>query len=99
MTKRAPSAKPKFYKVHLQDELPAIGSGHRLVFAREGRKWVFILYPFDVTTVKMKLAAWERVKREEVDCTEYVINHMEKRLRLMKRLPTAFEKSVLGFLA
>ncbi len=51
MTKQAP-APTNLYRVHLQDELPAIGSGHRWVFAREGHKWAFVLDPFTVTTMK-----------------------------------------------
>ncbi len=94
MTKqvRAPT---NLYRVQLQDELPAIGSGHRWVFAREGTKWAFILDPFTVTTAKVRIAAWRGIKRERVPHSTYIINHMRHRLVLLNRAPTAFERTAL----
>ena len=35
-----PKGNWELYHLHLADELPRIGSGHRLVYANVGRKWV-----------------------------------------------------------
>ena len=35
-----PKGEWKLYRLHLADELPRIGSGHRLAYATIGRKWV-----------------------------------------------------------
>ncbi len=95
MTKQAP-APTNLYRVHLQDELPAIGSGHRWVYAREGTKWAFILDPFTVTTVKVRIAVWRGIKRERIPHSAHIINHMKQRLVSLNRAPTAFERTALA---
>ncbi len=94
MTKQAP-APTELYRVQLQDELPAIGSGLRWVYAREGHKWAFVLCPFTVTTVKMRIEAWRAVKRERVARSTYITNYMKQRLVSLNRAPTAFERTAL----
>ncbi len=90
------SAMTEMFKVHLQDELPAIGSGHRWVFAREGKKWVFVLCPFTVTTTKVRMGVWQGIKRgSPLTRSNYIISHMKRTLAFMGRPPTAFEKSAI----
>ncbi len=93
MNKRA---KTELFRLQLQDELPAIGSGHRWVFVREGRKWVFILCPFTVTTTKVRVGVWRGLKHgPPLIRSPYIIKHMKRTLVLLGRSPTAFEKSAL----
>ena len=52
----------KMYRIHLQDELRKIGSGHRTVLIKEGRVWVTV---FDWTTLRhqrLKKSAWAALK-------------------------------------
>lgn len=49
--------------VHLQDEIPRVGSGQRTVFVRAvGRKWVR-LTTISGKPVKVLRSVWDRVKR------------------------------------
>ncbi len=90
------SAKTEMFKVQLQDELPTIGSGHRWVFAREGRKWVFVLDPFTITTTKVRVERWRAVKKEQITCSSHILQYMRQRLDACERPTTAFEKSALA---
>ncbi len=90
--KKAPTL---LYKVQLEDELPAIGSGHRWVYARKGTKWVFILCPFTVNTVKLRLSVWQGLKKVRWEKEEFVRKYLKARLEMLNRSPTAFELSAL----
>src|SRR5262249_43131346 len=48
--------------VWLQDECAPIGSGRRLVWVREGRKWCK-LASLDGTRVKIPMALWKQIAR------------------------------------
>jgi hypothetical protein len=48
----------QMYRIHLNDELRKIGSGHRTVLIKEGRVWITV---FDWTTLRhqrIKKSAW-----------------------------------------
>jgi len=49
-------------EVHLMDEAAPIGSGRRLVWVREGRKWCK-LCAVDGTKAKIPMATWARIAR------------------------------------
>ncbi len=84
------------YRVHLEDEIPAVGSGHRWVFAREGRKWAFVLCPFTANTVRVRIATWQGVKKEPQGTSKYIHDYLQDRLRSLGREPTSFERSALS---
>ena len=44
------------FRLHLEDEIPALGCGVRVVLVKIGRKWVRIKSPSDTR--------WTRIKRE-----------------------------------
>jgi len=50
-------------KVHLEDEMPALGCGVRLVDFKVGRKWVYVRTPYDWAgrSSKVPLAAWNKI--------------------------------------
>lgn len=50
-----------FVHVHLDDEAPAIGSGHRIVFAAEGRRWLSLCCPWTFRTARLPLPAGRAV--------------------------------------
>ena len=49
------------FTVHLMDEMPAIGSGQRTVFARVGRKWVRVQSECGRHRVRLRRPTWERL--------------------------------------
>lgn len=83
------------YQVQLEDEMPVIGSGWRFVFAREGTKWVFVLDPFSINTVKLSLSKWKGVKKTLWEDGTYIRNYLHERLEKLGRTPTVFEMSAL----
>ncbi len=90
--KKAPTI---LYRVQLEDEIPVIGSGHRWVFAREGKKWAFILCPFSVNTVKLQLSVWQGIKKDRWKKEKFIRKYLRARLALLGRAPTSFELSAL----
>ena len=84
------------YKVQLEDEIPAIGSGTRWVFAREGRKWALVLCPFTANTVRLPIDVWRGIKRDRWGAGVCSKDYLRGRIRSMDRDPTAFEKSALA---
>jgi hypothetical protein len=45
--------------IMLQDEIPAIGTGLRHVFAHVGHKWVSLIYPPMARTVRIHRRLWD----------------------------------------
>ncbi len=91
-----PTAAPTLlYRLHLEDELPTIGSGHRWVYAREGHKWVFVLCPFTANTVRTPIARWRSIKQEPWAKGDFIREYLRGRLKSLGREPTAFELSAL----
>lgn len=60
------AAPVRFLSVHLKDEAPAIGSGLRFVFVKQGRKWVYLLSPYTMRACKMRRGTWEALGAAEV---------------------------------
>lgn len=56
------------FVVHLQDEIPKIGSGRRIVTARIGRKWVYVKDKYH--SAKVKRSLWESLGPTEHETTE-----------------------------
>ena len=57
----------QMYRIHLQDELRQIGSGHRTVLIKEGRVWITVL---DWTTLRhqqIKKSAWAMLNPVAID--------------------------------
>ena len=57
----------QMYRIHLQDELRQIGSGHRMVLVKEGRVWITVL---DWTTLRhqrVKKSAWAALNPVPID--------------------------------
>ena len=48
-------------RVYLQDEIPAFGSGWRILVAQEGRKWVHLTDP-QGRQRKILLALWRQIQ-------------------------------------
>ncbi len=88
--KKAPTL---LYRVQLEDEMPAIGSGWRWVYAREGHKWAFILCPFTINTVRIPLSKWQGIKRARWEKESFILAGLKARLDKLERSPTAFELS------
>ncbi len=89
------AAPTQLYRVHLQDEIPAIGSGMRWIYVREGTKWAFILCPFTANTVRLPIATWRGIKADLWGAGDFIREFLRGRLRSMEREPTAFEQSAL----
>ena len=54
------------YKVHLQDEIPAIGSGVHFVTVRMmGWKWVRIVRPHRINCIKIRRSLWDSLDAVE----------------------------------
>tara|TARA_R110000787_G_scaffold30422_1_gene81713 strand:- start:53 stop:280 length:228 start_codon:yes stop_codon:yes gene_type:complete len=49
----------KSFWIHLNDEAPHIGSGHRRVWAVVGRKWVYLANRED--RQRIKLSTWNEI--------------------------------------
>ena len=54
------------YWVHVGNH-SVLGSGRRLVYARLGRKWVYIIERPSGNRTKMRLSAWNIFKPEEAE--------------------------------
>ena len=59
------------YALMLKDEAPRIGSGLRIVYVKEGRKWAFITHhsgdpknTFRKIRIRMRLSKWKDIKEE-----------------------------------
>lgn len=58
----------KLFRVHLQDEIPGIGQGERLVEAQVGRKWAYVRrHPVRMNRKhRVRLATWQALNPEEI---------------------------------
>lgn len=50
------------FNIMFKDEAPAIGSGMRFVFAKFGRKWVYLLSPYSLKSCRISLKTWTDLK-------------------------------------
>lgn len=61
----------KVFRVHLNDEIPRVGSGERLVEADVGRKWVRVRrhsrFADTAHSSRLGVNAWEALKPVPVD--------------------------------
>lgn len=61
--------KEQIYSVHLQDEMPRIGSGRRTVVVKVGRKWVYVRNntndPLLIRKCKIKLNQWNTIVKNK----------------------------------
>ena len=59
----------KNYRIHCHDELPYIGSGHRTVMAKVGRKWVRVKSRVHEKSwpSKIKLKTWNVILVKELE--------------------------------
>ena len=55
------------FSVHLQDEIPKIGSGRRILSARVGRKWVYVRDLYHKARVKRSL--WDSLNPSALEET------------------------------
>ena len=55
----------RFYRLHLRDQIPRIGSGVRWVYASPGRKWVRVVSPDGYHRAKIARRAWDALRAEE----------------------------------
>jgi len=55
-----------WYRVHIIDEAGSIGSGHRLVFAKEGRLRTTIRCPFTCMSKELATSVWQRMRPVKV---------------------------------
>lgn len=65
MTAKPPAPALPF-RVLFKDEAPAMGSGLRFVFARIGRKWVYLLCPYTLKACKLRLWKWKTLGAEPI---------------------------------
>lgn len=59
----------KHYRIHAHDEVPHIGSGHRTVLAKVGRKWVRVKSRVHENSwsTKIKLKTWNDILVKELE--------------------------------
>lgn len=99
MTARTPGPAPaRLFTVTLQDEAPAIGCGMRFLFAKEGRKWVYLLSPFTLRAARLSWPTWEGLKPLLINDPETrarVQAAVENNLRIAARPATRLEQQAL----
>ena len=57
----------KLHRLHLKDELPRLGSGVRLVYLWEGRKWAHIISRDNGKRAKIRLSILKTLKSEPME--------------------------------
>ena len=58
----------RYFRLHLGNEAPAIGSGVRNVLAYQGRKWVTLVTP-TLTIARLPLSTWRILRPTEIPLT------------------------------
>ena len=61
----SPRRRWRFYRLHLADQIPRIGSGMRWVYAAKGRKWVRVVSPDGYHRAKVARRAWDALRTVE----------------------------------
>ena len=97
------------YDIMLKDEAPKIGSGFRIVYVKEGRKWAHITsHPGDPhekegkTTKKLTLKAWKNLKAlherflERNDADAVAKRHSRRRFRKVHASPRVHNQDQSG---
>ncbi len=93
------TAPSRLFTVTLADQAPAIGTGMRFVFVKEGRKWVYLLSPFTMRTARLRWPVWEALKPLLIDdplTRARVRKAVEKNIHKANREPTRLEQRALG---
>jgi len=54
------------YDIVVGGELPRIGSGYRLVYASEGRKWVYVTTLQGDGRTRLSKKAWSKIKKRGI---------------------------------
>lgn len=93
------TAPSRLFTVTLADQAPAIGTGMRFVFVKEGRKWVYLFSPFTMRTARLRWPAWEALKPVLIDDDETrarVRKAVENNLQHAGRPATRLERQALG---
>ena len=83
----------RYFEIQFWDEAPSIGSGHRYVFAIEGRKWVQLVAP-TLQTGRLTVAQWLALRPREIELTPTVRRGLRRTMRKWRRyrLRTAIVK-------
>ena len=83
--RRAPTtSNMRYFKIHLEDQAPAIGSGLRWVLALEGRRWVQIISP-TLQTARISVSEWLRLNPEEIEMTAEVRRALRRTMHEWRR--------------
>jgi hypothetical protein len=80
-----------FVELHLQDELPTLGSGIRRCVTWEGRKWVYLFYPPTLETVKLPKGAFTALRPREVEFNPSTVRKIIRRNRKARAARNAFD--------
>jgi len=57
---------PDFFEVYLQDEVPKLGCGRRIVSAKLGRKWAYLACPTTGTRSRLNVDAFKALRPVKV---------------------------------
>ena len=89
---------PGLYRIYNEGDIPALPSGWRTVFAKEGRKWVEVTDWTTLEGFKLSMADWHRIKPRPAEADRRRIRqHMKARSRIVA--PTARVKEIMAALA
>ena len=80
----------KVFKVHLQDEVPRLGSGSRIVLVDDtGWKWVYMCN-ISANVARLTAAEFKQVKKLELILTDKQIDHFRKSMQFhLKHKPSS----------
>ncbi len=95
----SPPSPVSAFRVQFADEAPAIGSGARFVFARRGRKWVYLLCPYTMRATRLRRWKWEAMRVEPIEDRAVVArmnDFLRRRVEASDRTPTILEQQVMG---
>jgi len=84
------------YSVQFKDEAPAIGSGFRFVFVKQGHKWVYFLSPYTMRACKVRREVWDALGAVEVTAPDALARAREALQSGHHRDHTRLEQQALG---
>ena len=83
--------------IKLRDEIPAIGSGLRYVFAHIGHKWVTLIYPPNARTVRIRRRLWDDLAPSAVPARPQTLARtLRHAIAVAARNPTRLERIALA---
>ncbi len=90
------AAPVQLYAVQFKDEAPAIGSGLRFVFVKQGHKWVYLLSPYALRTCRVRRQVWDKMHPVEITDPDTIGRVRKVLAENPRRAPTRLAQQALG---